>query len=438
MASRLARISQFAGCVAVIVTAVAVRQYFGVPAVAADPPAAAKAQPRRSSGVGPAFVIKPYLQYPTRDAITVMWETDLAGDSIVEYGPATAIVEEKRRSSEPVPLPEKTVLADPVTLHEVRLAGLKPSMKYLYRVSTTTADGQTITGPLLTFVTAVGPDEPFSFTVIGDTQRNPDVTAKLARLMWSHRPHFVLHLGDVVDEGPDKNQWVHDLFWPCADLFGRAAVVPTIGNHEKNHAHYYKYFSLPAPEYRYRFRYGNADFFAVDSNKPLRPDSEQYEWLDRELGQSDARWKFVFHHHPCYSSDEDDFGNTWRGGSRQGDANARHLVALYERHRVDICFNGHIHLYERSWPLRGGKVDRDNGVVYLTSGGGGGPLENFDPAPTWFKVDGKVDFHFCYVTIHGSHFSLKAIDQYAVPFDLLNIDKRPAPPTAPASPPPIK
>lgn len=118
MASRVARISEFDGCIAVIVTAVALRQHFGAPAVAADPPEAAKAQPRRNSGIGPAFVIKPYLQYPTRDAITMMWETDLTGDSVVEYGPATAIVEEKRRSSEPVRLPEKTVLADSVTLHK--------------------------------------------------------------------------------------------------------------------------------------------------------------------------------------------------------------------------------------------------------------------------------------------------------------------------------
>jgi predicted phosphodiesterase len=419
MRSRAARLGVFAGCVALVLVAVAARQRLDAPAAVAQE---AKRQPKRSAGLGPNFVIKPYLQYPTQTTMTVMWETDQAGDSAVEYGPAVVATGGKDRN-DPVALPHKAALADPVTLHEVRLSGLQPNTKYLYRVATMTADGHTLTGPLLTFVTAVGPDDAFTFTIIGDTQRNPDVTAKIARLMWAHRPHFVLHVGDVVDDGPDKNQWVHDLFWPCAELFGRAAVVPTIGNHEKDHAYYYKYFSLPEPEYYYRFRYGNADFFAIDTNKPVRPGSEQYAWLDKALGESDARWKFVFHHHPCYSSDEDDYGNTWKGGSRQGDSNARQLVPLYEKHNVDIVFNGHIHLYERTWPIRGGKVDRDRGVVYLTSGGGGGSLENFDPAPTWFKVDGKVDFHFCYVAIQGDHFHLKAIDQYGVLFDILDIRK---------------
>ena len=55
----------------------------------------------------------------------------------------------------------------------------------------------------------------------------------------------------------------------------------------------------------------------------------------------------------------------------------RPLAALYEKHHVDIALNGHIHLYERTWPIKAGKVDTDGGVIYLTSGGGGGGLENF-------------------------------------------------------------
>ena len=53
-------------------------------------------------------------------------------------------------------------------------------------------------------------------------------------------------------------------------------------------------------------------------------------------------------------------------------------------------FNGHIHVYERTWPIRAGKVEPKNGVVYVTSGGGGGALENFSPVPTWFKAQTRV------------------------------------------------
>ena len=45
----------------------------------------------------------------------------------------------------------------------------------------------------------------------------------------------------------------------------------------------YDYFSLPQPEYYYTFRYGNAQFFMIDSNRPLGPGTPQREWLEKEL-----------------------------------------------------------------------------------------------------------------------------------------------------------
>src|SRR5207244_371535 len=87
-------------------------------------------------------------------------------------------------------------------------------------------------------------------------------------------------------------EWVNELFKPSAELLCRVPVFPAIGNHEKNHAHYYKYFSLPAPEYYYRYRYGNADFFVLDTNKKVGPDSDQYKWLAAELaGAAAGGWR---------------------------------------------------------------------------------------------------------------------------------------------------
>ncbi|HVK16079.1 MAG TPA: metallophosphoesterase family protein [Fimbriiglobus sp.] len=368
---------------------------------AADPPAT-------PPGAGPAFVLEPYLQFATRTSIVVMCETDRPTSCVVEYGPTFP--------------PERTVeVQTPGTLHEVTLDGLQPNAKYFYRV-VCSADGKKLEGKYLTFSTAVGPADAFSFTVIGDTQKNPAVTGKIAKLMWDRRPHFVLHMGDVVDNGPDKREWVHELFWPCRDLFARVPVYPCIGNHEKNHEHYYRYFSLPKPEYHYSYRYGNAEFFVLDTNKSPKPGDGQYEWLDKVLGASDARWKFCYHHHPCYTSDSDDYGDTYKGHSKLGDAKARPLIALYEKHKVDVAMNGHIHLYERTWPVREGRVD-PKGVVYLTTGGGGGKLEDFDPVPAFFRNQGRVDYHFCQFTVHGGTLECKAFDQEGRLFDSFSLRK---------------
>ncbi len=357
------------------------------------------------------FVIQPYLQFPTQNEITVMWETSQIGTSLIEYGTDDKHLSQLKKE-------------DKVALHEVTIPNLQPESKYIYRVQSVNENGKQIQSDWRQMMTAVRNDSPFTFAVIGDTQRNPRMTGIIAKLIYARRPHFLVHCGDVVDDGPDKNQWINDLFRPSAELLSRVPVFPTIGNHEKNHAYYYRYFALPKPEYYYQYHYGNADFFVIDTNKKVDSASEQFRWLDDALGRSKAKWKFVYHHHPCFSSDDDDYGNTWKGyNSQMGDKNARNLVKLYEKHHVDIAWNGHIHMYERSWPLRNGKVDHDQGTIYITSGGGGATLENFAPLPNWFKAQGRVDYHFCYVTIHQNRLEFKAFDQNGILFDTMNLRK---------------
>jgi predicted phosphodiesterase len=356
------------------------------------------------------FIVAPYLQYATTDSMTIGWETSAAADTVIEYGPTVLHT-------------QKTGCHHHAGPTALTLRGLNPQTQYVYRLTSTDARGESISTDWRSFLTAVPTDGPYSFAVIGDTQNNPKMTAQIGRLMWERRPHFVLHCGDVVEEGKEKRRWVDELFRPCADLFAQVPVYPTIGNHERNHANYYKYFYVPEPKYYYKYRYGNADFFSIDSNRPLLPGSEQYTWLDQELARSDARWKFVYHHHPAWSSDNDDYGDTSKGPGRAGDLNVRCLVPLYEKHNVDVVFNGHIHLYERSRPLRAGKVDRKKGVLYITSGGGGGALDNVGPVPLWFKAQVLVDFHYCYVTIDGGHLEFRAFDQRNMLFDSFDLER---------------
>jgi predicted phosphodiesterase len=373
------------------------------------------------------FLIEPYLQYPTQTGITIMWETSQPGTTVLHYSEAETVKYDAKTKKPLAPKLQHSIEGVPGELHRIELANLKPATRYIYQVETATGDGSRLQSDFSTFITAVRPDEAWSFTVVGDTQRNPEITGRIARQMWERRPNFVLHCGDVVDDGREKSQWIYDLFAPSNMLFRRVAVIPTIGNHEKNDPHYYRYFSMPEPKYYYRFTYGNADFFAIDSNglRNLGPEGEQYQWLDKELTASQATWKIVFHHHPAYSSDDDDFGYSWYGKNGDGEPRVqRHLVALYEKHKVDIVFNGHIHVYERTWPLRGKKIDHQQGTIYVTSGGGGGRLEDFTPTPHWFKAEQRSCYHYCYITVHDATLHFKAFDVEGRLFDAMTMNKK--------------
>ena len=357
------------------------------------------------------FVIEPYLQYVTRTSIVIMCETPAPTNCVIEYG-----------HEFPTPLRAKSAKAQ--TIHEIKLENLDPKSRYIYKITCTDTDGKAIESTTLSFFTAVDADDAWSFAIVGDTQANPKMTGQIGAKIWNRRPNFVVHCGDVVDDGFSKRMWVHELFGPCKEIFGRVPVFPCIGNHERNHANYYQYFSLPKPKYYYSYIYGNAEFFSIDTNKKVGPGSEQYEWLDKALAKSTAQWKFCYHHHPAYSSDADDYGDTMtRFPTGEGDLNARKLVALYEKHKVDMVFNGHIHAYERTWPICAGKVDRKNGITYLTSGGGGGKLEDSSPTPAFFKAEWRMDFHYCYLTVHKGALHFKAFDKDDRLFDQFSLEK---------------
>ncbi len=356
------------------------------------------------------FVIEPYLQFATRTSMTIMCETATETNCEVFYGTTFAM----DKSAKPTKAG---------TLHEVPLTNLNPKTKYFYKVVCTDAEGKKLTSKPSTFLTAVDATDAYSFAVIGDTQRNPIITGKVAKLMWERRPNFAIHLGDVVDNGASKVQWTDDLFKPAQELFSRVPVYPTIGNHEKNHAHYYKYFALPKPEYYYSFKYGNAEFFVLDTNKSVDATTEQYKWIEKALAASDAKWKICYHHHPLYTSDSDDYGDTFKGSTTHGAPRHKLLIELYEKNNVDIVMNGHIHLYERTYPVRAGKVDRKKGITYITSGGGGGRLEAFEPTPAFFKNFGLVDYHYCYFTVHDGNLECKVFDHENRLFDQFEMKK---------------
>lgn len=368
------------------------------------------------------YSVDPYLQFGTQTGMTIMWQTNQPTTATLHYG-------ETSECDQSIEISESAVL------HEIRLESLRPETQYFYRVESATA--RTANGPepgtpaesvqshTGTFQTAVLPETPFAFAVISDTQGNPKVSGQLAQFAWGQRPSFLLHPGDLVSTGPNDSHWTDHFFPGMKPLIQHVPFFPVLGNHEQNAKNYFDYVSLPAPEYFYTFKYGNTQFFMIDSNRNVGPGSEQYQWLSEQLSSSIATWKIVCHHHPPYSSDENDYGNLWQTNqSTRGDERVRELVPLYEKYQVDIVWNGHIHSYERTWPVRQGKAAQaGEAPIYMITGGGGGSLETPGPVRPFFENTVRHGHHYSMVRVNGATIEIQAYDIENRLFDFVEIKK---------------
>jgi acid phosphatase type 7 len=358
----------------------------------------------------PGFLVEPFLQFGTSTSMTVVWRSNSAAPGVLFWGEDASCVE--------------AIAADKEQLFQsVTIDKLKPETQYFYRVEIGEKTARTQSS-VSTFQTASLPGTPIAFAIVSDTQYQPAVSGKIAEMTWARRPNFVLHCGDIVDDGSKEYQWTNEFFSSMNVLLSRVPMYPVLGNHEKNAKDYYNYMALPDPEYYYTFSYGDADFFMIDSNRNLDSNSEQYQWLDQVLGKSTATWKFVCHHHPPYSSDENDYGDLWKTNkSSHGDMRTRQLVLLYEKHQVDFVWSGHIHSYERTWPIRENKAVQSGGTIYMVTGGAGGSLETPGPYRPFFQNNVRRGHHYTLVHLHENILELKAFTLDDVLFDLIRIEK---------------
>jgi predicted phosphodiesterase len=358
------------------------------------------------------FAAGPYLNFATKNSINVLWETNYPATAEVHYG----LTQELGGIIKVQGPSDKSVADKRVFIQEACIDGLSPDTQYFYNVKLTTLDGEKMESDVLTFKTAVNDDQAFMFAAIGDTETRPHINDQLAKRIWGERPNFVLHLGDLTDGGKQDHKWQWNLeyFEGMNQLNSRIPVFPVAGNGEGDLYWYEKYHVLPGKEAYYNFTYGNAEFFMLNSNRrsdQFKEGGEQYQWLDEQLGTSTARWKFVALHHAPYSTDEDDYGNTWENSrGDQGDLKVRPLVPLFEKHNVDVVFFGHLHSYSRMGPIRENRINNKNGVTYIQSGGAGGNTEDFAPGKAWFAQKVFAGHHYCLINVNDDQLTLKMYD----------------------------
>src|SRR5262249_37605910 len=132
----------------------------------------------------------------------------------------------------------------------------------------------------------------FQFVVYGDTRTRHDVHRNvIAGILKSAHPDFIMHTGDLVENGTDNSLW--PIYFDAErELLRRAAIFPSLGNHERHAGNYFEF--MQAKPY-YSFNWGAAHFIVLDtdigtfgSNEAERDAywSAQKRWLEDDLAAS--------------------------------------------------------------------------------------------------------------------------------------------------------
>lgn len=342
----------------------------------------------------------PYCQNVTPTSIVIMWETDAAEDSRVDFGTSA---------------PDEDYVADAATetIHELELTGLSADTRYYYTV---TSNG--FTSDTYTFSTAPATERSFRFAAYGDVQRETPIHGTVVQGIKSHDPEFVFHTGDMVDDGTVYAQWGPQFFNQAQALICSTAFMPVIGNHEDwggSPLYFKAFFSLPNNEEWYAYTYSNTRFIALNTEAEFVEESSQYIWLESELQSAEftnATWHIIYFHRPAFTAA--------RHSDIKEDEVKTHLVPLFEQYDVDMVFNGHSHLYERYY---------HNGIHYFVIGGGGMELDELDDeedslsAP--YRQVGIENYHYCIfdVDVPGLSLALSVRDTNGVELDGVTLCK---------------
>ena len=223
------------------------------------------------------------------------------------------------------------------------------------------------------------PEGTIRFAVIGDYGDDSADEARVANLVNSWNPDFVVTTGDnnypdgeatTIDTNIGKyySQYIGNYQGSYGLGSFTTRFWPSLGNHDWHtitcgalgcNGAYFDYFTLPNNERYYDVDMGLVHLYSIDSDsgEPDGRDSNsvQANWLQSKLATSSSCFDIVFFHHPPYSSGRHGSTTTMRWPFISWGA--------------ESVMNGHDHLYER--------LDV-GGTPYFVNGAGGNGLYTFD------------------------------------------------------------
>ena len=398
------------------------------------------------------FVVKPYLQIGAAQASTalqLLWHvSDTAALWTVQYTTGDA---RKWSDAEGITTTRVNIAGTtPFTLYNAALTALQPGSTFTYKLF---KDGKLVFTSAAKAPKSTG--QAYRFVASGDMGAGTKEAKDIAQAILQANPDFVAIAGDIVYDYGLAGDYTKK-FWPIynadatsetgSPLMRSIPFVAAMGNHDadtrdldKYHdaLAYYVFWDQPlngppgteggafvpvlkgsaenrkaftdAAGSRYprmsnfSFNYGNAHWTILDADTYVDwTDSTLRAWVEKDLaGAKDATWRFVLYHHPGFNSSIEHFEQQ----------QMRLLSPIFEKGNVDIVFNGHVHNYQRSFPMQfvpekkgtllvggkdnktvrgrvvtgkwtldktfdGKKHTKPNGVIYIVTGAGGQELYN--------------------------------------------------------------
>ena len=223
----------------------------------------------------------------------------------------------------------------------------------------------------------------FNIVAVGDwdcTSETEDTVDNIIK----QDPEVVLALGDFSYSG-DADCWF-DIIEPIADKTKIA-----MGNHE-DEEDYMDFFGLK--EQYYSFNQKNVHILALSTEIDYDDESEQYQFAVKDLEKYSKDpfidWIIVLYHRHMYGS-----------GSLEPDTDFRELYhPLFDKYKVDLALQGHLHVYERTYPITFNDDDDDEPIV-----------QDNNPNNIFNNPKGPI---FAIVGTGGAHdMTLSSLDDYA-------------------------
>ncbi|MBP9111479.1 MAG: fibronectin type III domain-containing protein [Polyangiaceae bacterium] len=355
--------------------------------------------------------------------VAILWETNgNTSNAEVRYGTSPdALNQNAKGYSFTLPPPEFGLGGnDPESyMHEVHLCGLTPGATYYYQVGGGAGEAATqvwsavqsfttvpavLATPADAGATEAGTDDasvdagiPLAKEIVvgisGDSRDRVATWQIVQQRMKSANVSLQLFSGDLTVAGSSKaltNTWL-DAIWkdpndPSAFLtLGQQVFLPIAGNHEAEAAQFYGNFTLPGTgkyeETYFGIDVGPVHYVLIDDEPQANAEDGEHAatirtWLDGHLGKIDRKktpFVVAISHRGIYSTSKHANESDVLGARRA-------FAPLFEKHKVNVVFNGHDHEFERSKPLKPAsdglgaptvQPSASEGTTYIVSAGAG-------------------------------------------------------------------